>query len=157
MAKDDAPLTTDIPRLRAGHVGGQFCSVWISTSVTGPAAVQMTIEHIDLVHRMVARDPNDLEMATTAADVERIDRAGRIASPIGIEGGHQIDESLASLRHTYVSGALHDIDAHLLHGLGRLATDNPAHHGLHTVRPRGGDEMDRLGLLATSAMSRWKR
>lgn len=99
------PLMTDIPRLRAGHVGGQFWSVWIPTTITGPAAIQTTIEQIDLVKRMAAKWPADFEMAYTAADVVRIEKAGRIASLIGIEGGHQIGNSLPALRQMYVLGA----------------------------------------------------
>ena len=80
-------LMTDIPRLRSGHVGAQFWSVWIPPTVTGPAAVKMTIEQIDLVRNMVARYPKDLQMAYSAEDIERAHAAGRIASLIGIEGG----------------------------------------------------------------------
>src|SRR5271167_478017 len=90
-----APLMTDIPRMRAGHMGGQFWSVWIPSNTRGPEAVQMTLEQIDLVKRMAARYPADLEMAYTAADIRRIHKAHKIASLVGIEGGHQINNSLA--------------------------------------------------------------
>ena len=93
-----APLMTDIPRLRAGLVGGQFWSVWIPTEMKGYEAVQVTLEQMDLVKRMAGRYPGDLEMAYTAADVRRIQHAHKIASMIGIEGGHQINDSLAVLR-----------------------------------------------------------
>ncbi|MEO6154998.1 MAG: membrane dipeptidase, partial [Thermomonas sp.] len=92
------PLMTDIPRMREGGMGGQFWSVWIPASTTGPAAVQMTIEEIDIVRTMVARYPDTFAMAYTADDIERIHREGRIASLIGIEGGHQINNSMAVLR-----------------------------------------------------------
>src|SRR5690349_12285139 len=95
---DGAPLMTDIPRLRAGHVGGQFWSVWVPVNIKGPEAVQSTVEQIDLVKRMAARYPADFAMAETAAEVRRIHRAGKIACLIGIEGGHQINNSLAVLR-----------------------------------------------------------
>ena len=112
---------TDIPRLRAGHVGGQFWSVWVPVDVKGPEAVQTTLEQIDLVKRMAARYPADLEMAYTAADVRRIHRAGKIASLIGIEGGHQINNSLAVLRQMYDLGARYMTLTHVLHHrLGRL-------------------------------------
>src|SRR5580700_5008454 len=77
-----AALMTDIPRLRAGHVGAQFWSVWIPVDTQGPAAVQMTIEQIDLVKQMCARYPHDLAMAYTAADIVRLHKAGKIASLI---------------------------------------------------------------------------
>ena len=100
-----AALMTDIPRLHAGRVGGQFWSVWVPPEVTGPATVRMTLEQIDLVRAMVARYPNDLQMAYTADDIVNIHKAGRIASLIGIEGGHQIDNSLPMLRQMYALGA----------------------------------------------------
>ena len=72
-----APLMTDIPRLRAGRVGGQFWSVWVPTELKGNDAVQATLEQIDLVKRMVATYPADFQMAYTAADVRRIHRSGK--------------------------------------------------------------------------------
>ncbi len=98
------PLMTDILRQRAGHVGGQFWSVFIPADTVGPAAVQMTVEQIDLVKQMCARYPHDLAMAYTAADVLRLHKAGRIASLIGVEGGHQINNSLPVLRAYYDLG-----------------------------------------------------
>src|SRR5437868_13656395 len=96
---------TDIPRLRAGRVGGQFWSVWVPTDLKGSEAVQATLEQIDLVKRMAAKYPADFQMAYTAADVVQIHRAGKIASLIGIEGGHKINNSLATLRLMYELGA----------------------------------------------------
>ena len=100
-----APLMTDMPRLHKGQVGGQFWSVWTPASITGPEAVQLTLEEIDIAHRLIAAYPNDLEMALTAADVRRIHHAGKVASLIGVEGGHQINGSLATLRQYYALGA----------------------------------------------------
>jgi membrane dipeptidase len=148
VGPDAAPLMTDIARLRAGHVGGQFWSVWVPVDVKGPEAVQLTLEQIDLVKRMAARYPADLEMAYTAADVRRIHRAGKIASLIGIEGGHQIDNSLAVLRQMYDLGARYMTLTHSrTTGWADSATDAPRHHGL---TPFGEDvvrEMNRLGML----------
>ena len=102
----DAPaLMTDIPRLRAGHVGAQFWSVWIPVTTTGPAAVQTTVEQIDLVKAMAARWPHDFAMAYSVADIRRAEHEGRVASLIGVEGGHQINDSLAVLREYYDLGA----------------------------------------------------
>lgn len=142
------PLMTDIPRLRAGHVGGQFWSVWIPTTITGPAAIQTTIEQIDLVKRMAAKWPADFEMAYTAADVVRIEKAGRIASLIGIEGGHQIGNSLPALRQMYVSGARYMTLSHSSNNdWADSATDAPAHHGLTPFGLAVVREMNRLGML----------
>src|SRR5580700_93547 len=124
------PLMTDIPRLRAGHVGGQFWSVFIPVEVKGPAAVQMTVEQIDIVKQMCARYPNDFAMAYTAADVMRAHKAGRIASLIGVEGGHQINDSLDVLRAYYDLGARYMTLTHSANtAWADSATDNPAHTG----------------------------
>ena len=145
---DLAPLMTDIVRLRAGHVGGQFWSVWVPVDVKGPEAVEMTLEQIDLVKRMAARYPADLEIAYTAADVRRIHRAGKIASLIGIEGGHQIDNSLAVLRQMYDLGARYMTLTHSRNtGWADSATDAPRHHGLTPFGEEVVREMNRLGML----------
>jgi membrane dipeptidase len=142
------PLMTDIPRLRAGDVGGQFWSVWVPADFTGPKAVEMTIEQIDLVKRMAAAYPAAFEMAYTAADVERIHRAGKIACLIGIEGGHQIDADLAVLRQMYALGARYMTLTHTLDTpWADSATDNPAHHGLTAFGKAVVGEMNRLGML----------
>jgi len=143
-----APLMTDIPRLRAGRVGGQFWSVWIPTDVQGFAAVQMTLEQMDLVKRMAARYPADLEMAYTAADVRRIHQAHKVASLIGIEGGHQINDSLAVLRQMYDAGARYMTLTHTTNtAWADSATDAPVHHGLTPFGVEVVREMNRLGML----------
>lgn len=122
---DLPPLMTDLPRLRAGHVGGQFWS-WIPTSVTGPAAIKMTLEQIDLAKRMVQRYPEHLSMAYSADDIERARKTGRIASLIGIEGGHQIDNSLPMLRQLHALGARYMTLTHSSKtGWADSGTDNP--------------------------------
>jgi len=108
LAKDTRPLQTDIPRLRKGRVGAQFWSVWIPADTTGPRAVEMTLEQIDIVRRFVAANPAALERATSAADIRRIEKAGRIASLIGVEGGHQIDGRLSVLRQYRALGRRRD-------------------------------------------------
>jgi membrane dipeptidase len=141
-------LMTDIPRARKGHLGAQFWSVWIPTSVTGPEAVQMTLEQIDIVRTMVAKYPQDFEMASTADDIQRIEKSGRIASLIGVEGGHQINNSLPVLRDYYALGVRY---LTLTHGKNTdwadSATDKPVHHGLTPFGRVVVHEMNRLGML----------
>ena len=145
---DASPLMTDIPRLHAGMVGGQFWSVWIPVDIKGAEAVQTTIEQIDLVKRMAAKYPSDFEIAYTAADVRRIHKAGKIASMIGIEGGHQINESLAVLRQMYDLGARYMTLTHVLNTRwADAATDAPVHHGLTPFGQEVVREMNRLGML----------
>jgi membrane dipeptidase len=142
------PLMTDIPRLRAGLVGGQFWSVWVPVQLKGADAVQTTLEQIDLVKRMAARYPEDLEIARTAADVRRIHHAGKIASLIGIEGGHQINDSLAVLRQMYELGARYMTLTHVLTtDWADAATDAPRHQGLSPFGKEVVREMNRLGML----------
>lgn len=91
-------LHTDIPRLRAGGVTGQFWSVYVPSALQGPEAVVATLEQIDFVRRLVSRYPQTFSLATTADDVIRARSEGRIASLLGMEGGHSINSSLAVLR-----------------------------------------------------------
>jgi membrane dipeptidase len=142
------PMHTDIPRLRAGGLGGQFWSVYVPTKISGAEAVQATLEQIDVVHRLCARYPETFELALTADDVERIHRKGRIASLIGMEGGHSINNSLATLRMMYRLGARYMTLTHVKNtDWADAAGDEAKHHGL---TPFGEDvvrEMNRLGML----------
>jgi membrane dipeptidase len=141
-------LMTDIPRLRAGHVGGQFWSVWIPVAVTGPAAVKMTIEQIDIVKRLAARYPADLAMAYSADEIVRAHKEGRVASLIGVEGGHQIDDSMAVLRAYHALGARYLTLSHFTNNhWADSATDDPAHHGLTPFGKAVVGELNRLGML----------
>ena len=143
-----AALMTDIPRLRAGHVGAQFWSVWIPLSSPGFEAVQMTLEQIDLVKRMSAQYPADFAMAYSAADIRRIHKSRKIAALIGIEGGHQINNSLAVLRQMYDAGARYMTLTHTSNTpWADSATDTPAHHGLTPFGVEVVKEMNRLGML----------
>jgi membrane dipeptidase len=139
---------TDIPRLRSGGVGAQFWSVYVPASLQGQAAIRTVLEQIDLVHRMVARYPHAFEMARSAADVERIATAGRIASMPGMEGGHAIDSSLGTLRMMHALGARYMT---LTHGdnvpWADAATDTPRLGGLSKFGEEVVLEMNRLGML----------
>src|SRR2546427_2070303 len=141
-------LHTDIPRLRQGGVGGQFWSVYVPVTMQGPEAVQATMEQIDFVYQMMDRYPDTFELARTAADVERIFKAGKIASLIGMEGGHSIDNSLGTLRMFYKLGARYMT---LTHGANTpwadSATDKPEHHGLTPFGEAVVREMNRIGML----------
>ena len=145
---DQTPLMTDLPRLRSGMVGAQFWSVWIPVNVPGFEAVQMTLEQIDLVKRMAAQYPKDFEMAYTAADIRRVHKAHKIASLIGIEGGHQINNSLAVLRQMYDAGARYMTLTHSTNtAWADSATDAPAHKGLTPFGVEVVKEMNRIGML----------
>lgn len=141
-------LQTDIPRLRQGGVGGQFWSVYVPATMQGAAAVRATLEQIDIVHRMVRKYPDTFELALTAADVERIFKAGRIASLIGMEGGHAIDNSLATLRMLYAAGARYMTLTHSANvRWADSGTDKPRLGGLSRFGEEVVREMNRLGML----------
>lgn len=99
-----ACLHTDIPRLREGGIGWQFWSVYTPASQKGPIAVQTTLEQIDIVHRMVDKYSDTFALAYSAQDVRDIFASGKIASMCGMEGGHQINCSMGSLRMLYKLG-----------------------------------------------------
>jgi membrane dipeptidase len=141
-------LMTDIARLRSGGVGGQFWSVYVPSSMQGKEAVRATLEQIDIVHRMVAKYPDTFVRARTADDIERAFKAGKIASLIGMEGGHSIDSSLAALRMMHALGAGYMT---LTHGANvpwaDSATDTPVLGGLSPFGEEVVREMNRLGML----------
>lgn len=141
-------LHTDIPRLRAGGVTGQFWSVYVSSTLAGGDAVTATLEQIDFVRRMVDRHRGTFGFARTAAEVERARDSGRIASLLGMEGGHSIDSSLAVLRMMFDLGVRYMTLTHN-HNIewADSATDERRLGGLS---PFGEDvvrEMNRLGML----------
>ena len=141
-------LHTDIPRLRAGGMGGQFWSVYVPATMTPPDAAVATFEQIDTVKRLVAAHPDVFELATTADDIQRIHRRGRIASLIGMEGGYSIDDSLGLLREFFDAGARYITLTHSKTTTwADSATDAPRWGGLS---PFGEDvvrEMNRLGMM----------
>ena len=141
-------LMTDIPRLRQGGVGGVFWSVYVPGDLPGPAAVQATLEQMDLVHRMIRTYPATFELATAAADIERIFAAGRIASLIGVEGGHSIDNSLATLRMLRALGARYMTLTHTHHvDWADSASEPPRLGGLSPFGEEVVREMNYLGML----------
>lgn len=140
---------TDLPRLRAGGVGAQFWSVYVPAELAGESAVITTLEQIDLVHRMIARYPDALELALTAADVERIMAAGKIASLLGAEGGHSIGGSPGVLRVLHALGVRYLTLTHNLNTpWADSATDIPASGGLTDFGREVVREAQRIGVLA---------
>ncbi|HXV86577.1 MAG TPA: Rid family detoxifying hydrolase, partial [Gemmatimonadales bacterium] len=147
-AKPQARLMTDIPRLRQGLVGGQFWSAYSPSSFEGRGAARAGMEQVDYVHRLVARYPETFEMAGTADDVVRIHRAGKIASLIGLEGGHMIENSLAVLRQFYDRGVRYLTLTHSRNtDWADASTDSLRHGGLSRFGEEVVREMNRLGML----------
>lgn len=143
-----AHLHTDLPRLRAGGVGAQFWSVYVRADYAGDQAVSATLEQIDVVRELLARHPRELRAAHTADEMEAARAEGRIASLMGAEGGHSINNSLATLR------ALHRLGVRymtLTHNdtidWADSATDEPRHNGLSAFGEEVVREMNRCGML----------
>jgi membrane dipeptidase len=124
-------LDTDIPRLRAGRVGGQFWSVWVPAELPEPDAVVKALEQIDIIHGLVERYPETFGLATTADEVEAVFASGRVASLLGMEGGAMIGSSLAALRNAYARGP----DALADDALGRLRHRRATARRADRVRP----------------------
>ena len=148
ISKPVPSLMTDIPRLRQGGLGGQFWSVYVPSTMQGKEAVRATLEQIDIVHRMTKRWPETFEMAYTAADIERSFKAGRIGSLIGMEGGHSIDNSLATLRMFHALGASYMTITHSANlAWADASTDTAVLGGLSKFGEEVIREMNRLGML----------
>jgi membrane dipeptidase len=146
LTKPQPTIMTDIARLKAGGVGGQFWSVYVAAD--DPAPVTSTLEQIDVVHRMMRKYPGAFELALTAGDIERIFKQGRIASLIGMEGGHSIDSSLAALRMFHRLGARYMTLTHSKNiPWADSATEKPVLNGLSPFGEAVVREMNWLGML----------
>jgi membrane dipeptidase len=141
-------LHTDIPRLRQGGVGAQFWSVYVPGTMQGDEAIRATLEQIDIVHRMIRRWPETFAAARTAAEVERVFKSGRIASLMGMEGGHSIDSSLATLRMMHALGVGYMTLTHNQNvPWADAAADKPVLGGLSAFGEDVVREMNWLGML----------
>ena len=148
IAQHQPGLHTDIPRLREGGVGGQFWSAYVPPSDRGEVDVQGAMWQMDLIHNMMDRYPETFKMALTADDVEDAHEGGRIGSLIGVEGGHMINNSLATLRIFYDLGARYMTLAHFKNtDWADSATDTPRANGLTNFGREVVREMNRLGML----------
>ena len=138
---------TDLARLKAGHVGAQFWSVYIPGEAADSGYARMQLEQIDIARRFIARYP-ELTLALTANDVERAMKSGHIASLIGLEGGHAIENSLGALRAYYDLGARYMTLTHnVTLDWADAAMDTAAHGGLTDFGRDVVREMNRLGML----------
>jgi len=144
-------LMTDIPRLRAGHVGGQFWAAYVPVTTMdsggGTHPATYALEQIDLVHRLCSKNARTLAMAYTAADVERNFAAGKISCLIGIEGGHAIENSLGALRMFYKLGTRYMTLTHWRSLDWATASTDTARRGLSPFGKQVVLEMNRLGML----------
>jgi len=149
IAQSQPQLHTDIPRLKAGGVGAQFWSVWVPVSLGYEGvALLTTIEQIELVKKMVATYPQQFEMATTVADIRRIHGQGKIASLIGVEGGHCIENSISNLNHLFDLGAQYMTLTHADSlDWADSATDDAKANGLSPFGKEVILRMNQLGMM----------
>ncbi|MFQ5689105.1 MAG: membrane dipeptidase [Gemmatimonadota bacterium] len=139
---------TDLIRLREGGVDVQFWAAWVPTEYMSSEATVVALEQMDVIKRLAARYPDDLEMAYSVADIRRITGEGKIASLIGIEGGHSISNSIPVLRQLYEAGARYLTLTHSATlAWADAAGDTAIHHGLTDFGRRVVREMNRLGML----------
>ena len=149
IAQPQPSLQTDLPRAREGGLNAQFWSVWVPADLDGTGrALSTTLEQIELVGLMLDRYPNDMQLALTADDIERVVGEGKIASLIGVEGGHCIEESLGVLRRLHKLGARYMT---LTHGdtlsWADSGTDEARNGGLTEFGREVVREMNRLGMM----------
>ena len=142
-----SPGQTDLPRLRAGGVGGQFWSVYVPGEGPGSRAL-LQLEQIDLARRLIRQYPDDLALCRTADEVDRALGSGRIASLLGMEGGHVLEGSLGALRAYWELGARYLTLTHnTSNEIGDAASGPPQHGGLSAFGREVVAEMNRLGML----------
>jgi len=151
ISKPQPDMHTDIERLHRGGVGAQFWSAYVPVStMKDGGATRYALEQIDLIHRMVKRYPNDFEMAYTADDIVRIHSKGKIASLIGVEGGHAIENSLGTLRMFFDLGVRYMTLTHTKSHdwADACGDDQVVHNGLTPFGEEVIREMNRLGIFA---------
>jgi len=138
----------DIPRMREGNLSAIFFSIWIPSKVTGPEAVDKALVQIDAVREQVRKHPNDLVLATTAAEIREARKQGKIAALIGVEGGHMINSDLGVLRSYAALGVRYMTLTHSGNDeWADSSTDKPAHNGLTEFGKDVVREMNRLGVM----------
>lgn len=148
LSRIQSELPADLPRLREGRVGAQFWAAFVDVSfIQSGGALRQGLLQIDFVHRLVGHYP-ELELARTANDIERIQSEGKIASMIGVEGGHAIENSLSALRMFHALGVRYMTLTHFeAHDWADSATDFPRHGGLTEFGEEVVREMNRMGMF----------
>jgi len=138
----------DIPRMREGNLGAIFFSIWIPSKITGPEAVNRALVQIDAVREQVRKHPNDLLLATTAAEIREARKQGKIAALMGVEGGHMINSDLGVLRSYAALGVRYMTLTHSGNDeWADSSTDKAVHNGLTDFGKDVVREMNRLGVI----------
>jgi membrane dipeptidase len=144
----DASGSIDIPRMREGNLDAIFFSIWIPSKITGPEAVKRAMGQIDAVREQIRKHPNDLTLASTAAEIREARKQGRIGALLGLEGGHMIASDLGVLRNYAALGVRYMTLTHSGNDeWADSSTDKPAHNGLSSFGKDVVREMNRLGVM----------
>src|SRR5215218_9758714 len=139
---------TDLSRLKEGEVAAQFWSIYIPGEIKDSGYAKVQLEEFDIARRVIARYPDRLQLALTAKDIERSFKAGKVASLLGMEGGHAIENSLGALRSYYDLGARYMTLTHnVTLDWADAALDSVRHNGLTEFGREVVREMNRLGML----------
>jgi membrane dipeptidase len=147
-----SPKHTDLERLKQGQVGAQFWSIYIDGEMKDSGYARVQLEQFDIARRMIARYPDRLAFAQSAADIERAVKHRRLASLLGMEGGHAIENSLGVLRSYYALGARYMTLTHnVTLDWADAALDSARHQGLTEFGREVVHEMNRLGMLVDLA------
>jgi len=148
LADPASPYMISIPKMRAGHLGAEFFSIWVDTDWPKQDLIHRALDLIDVVNEQVARHSTDMEPARTADDIERIHRAGKLAALMGVEGGHIIEGDLRVLDTYYQLGVRYMTLTHTKDDeLGDSSTDKPQWNGLSELGRRAAERMNRLGMM----------
>ncbi|HXI20006.1 MAG TPA: dipeptidase, partial [Gemmatimonadales bacterium] len=142
------PGHTDLARLAAGEVGAQFWSIYIPGEIKDSGYARVQLEQFDIARRTIARYPDRLMLALGADDILRARRQHKVASLLGMEGGHAIENSLGALRAYYDLGARYMTLTHnVTLDWADAALDSARHGGLTPFGKEVVREMNRLGML----------
>jgi membrane dipeptidase len=148
LAPRDSLGSIDIPRMKEGGLGAIFFSIWIPSKVTGPQAVKRALVQIDAVREQARKHPDKLALATTVAEVREAHKQGKVAALMGVEGGHMIDNDLASLRTFATLGVRYMTLTHTGNTeWADASTDKAAHNGLTDFGKDVVRGMNRLGMM----------
>jgi membrane dipeptidase len=138
----------DIPRLREGAMNAPFFALWVPTFYKGSEAVRRTLDLRDAMQSLLDKHPDQIELATSAADIERITTAHKIAAVLSLEGGHQIADDLAVLRMYQRMGIRAMTLTHFRNNnWADSSTDKPQHNGLTDFGKQVVREMNRIGMI----------
>ena len=148
LASPASPFMISIPKMRAGHLGAEFFSIWVDVTWPKQDLIHRALDLIDATDQQVARHPDALGLATTAADIERLHREGKIAILMGVEGGHEIEGDLRVLDIYYRLGVRYMTLTHTKNDeLGDSSGDKPQWKGLSPLGRQAVARMNRLGMM----------